>query len=155
MSDYEEEEEMYLYLDFDGRLSQDFFTEEDIFFKAVGLDQKHPVIQIGQCVFTGRTAINNIKVSLIQTAIITGTYQDAIGTNVFFEEDPNSEPSTNIFEKTPEFRLRYLTKQFKTLNLRWAKIPEEAELPIDPKELRDLKFKEDYETLLQKLEKRM
>lgn len=53
MDDDYEEKEMYLYLDFNGRIPQELFDQKDLFFKVVNLDQKKPLVQIGGTVFQG------------------------------------------------------------------------------------------------------
>lgn len=53
MNDYEEEEEeMYLYLDFKGRLPPETFNSQ-VFFNITNLNTKHPLVQVGQSVFHG------------------------------------------------------------------------------------------------------
>lgn len=52
MTEYEEEE-MYLYLDFKGRLPVETFNNE-VFFNIANLDGKHPLVQLGQSVFHGK-----------------------------------------------------------------------------------------------------
>lgn len=47
-----EEDEVYLYLDFKGRLPAETFNTE-IFFNITNLNTKHPVVQLGQSVFYG------------------------------------------------------------------------------------------------------
>lgn len=51
MTEYEEEE-MYLYLDFKGRLPAETFNTE-VFFNIANLDGKHPLVQLGQSLFYG------------------------------------------------------------------------------------------------------
>lgn len=38
---------------------------------------------------------------MIEPRILPGTYADALGTNLFFAEDPDRTKSENIFEHTP------------------------------------------------------
>lgn len=80
-----------------------------------------------------------------------GTYEDCVGTNVFFEEVEGPTNKDNTFRKKTPISLKYVTKQFKTLKMHWTKLPEELN-QVKETELYDVKFKEDYETLLNKLE---
>lgn len=87
---------------------------------------------------------------LCESVSILGTYDDCVGTNLFFEEDEERTENENFLKKTP-IKLKYVTKQFKILNMQWAKIPEDA--VGDVTDDYDVKFKESYETVLKKLEK--
>lgn len=82
--------------------------------------------------------------------LFVGTYEDCIGTNVFFEEDEESVPQTDAFSKKTPINLKYVAKQFKIINMQWAKVPEEAR--EDVSDDYDMKFKEDYESILKKIE---
>lgn len=55
MDEYDEEE-VYLYLDFKGRLPAETFNTE-VFFNIVNLNTVHPVVQLGQSVFYGKLKI--------------------------------------------------------------------------------------------------
>lgn len=83
--------------------------------------------------------------------LLTGTYDDCVGTNVFFEENEESTSQTDIFSKKTPINLNYVTKQFKVLNMQWAKLPEDAS--ADVVDDYDIKFKENYEVTLKKLDK--
>lgn len=74
-----------------------------------------------------------------------------MGTNVFFEEDEEPAPQTDVFSKATPIKLKYVTKQFKILNMQWAKIPEDV--TEDVTDECDIKFKENYENTLKKVEK--
>lgn len=52
MTEEYEEKEMYVYLDFKGRLPVETFNAE-VFFNIVNLNSKHPIVQLGQSVFYG------------------------------------------------------------------------------------------------------
>lgn len=52
MTEYEEDE-VYLYLDFKGRLPAETFNS-DVYFNIVNLNTKHPLVQLGQSVFYGK-----------------------------------------------------------------------------------------------------
>lgn len=52
MNEYEEDE-VYLYLDFQGRLPIETFNA-DVFFDIVNLNTKHPLVQFGQSIFHGK-----------------------------------------------------------------------------------------------------
>lgn len=146
MTEYEEEE-MYLYLDFKGRLPVETFNTE-VFFNVVNLDTKHPLVQLGQSVFYGRYQYQLHNFALITYTI--GTYEDCVGTNLFFEEDEHSTENEQLLIKTP-IKLQYVTKQFKVLNMQWAKLPEDATGEVTDDY--DLQFKEDYDVILKKIEK--
>lgn len=53
MSQNDEKEDIYLFLDFNGKLEQDFFKNPDVFFKIVNLQKKNPMVQLENFTFRG------------------------------------------------------------------------------------------------------
>lgn len=74
-----------------------------------------------------------------------------MGTNVFFEEDEEATPQTDVFSMATPIKLKYVTNQFKILNMQWAKIPEVVSEDVTDE--CDIKFKENYDTTLKKVER--
>lgn len=149
-----EERDIYVYLDFSSRLASDVFNQKKLFFKIVNLDQEHPLVQVGQFVFQGikRRGPFNLKFpTMFLKSFFIGTYEDCVGTNVFFEEVEELPNKDNTFKKNTPINLQYVTKQFKTLKMQWARLSDELN-QIEEADRYDIKFKDDYETLLKKLE---
>ena len=87
-----EEEEFLVYIDFDSKLLEDQLTDPNLNMKLIGVDTEHPIMQIN-------------------SKIYKGTFEYAMGTNVFFNEnhagvapDPNfkemSERMYELYNKT-------------------------------------------------------
>ncbi|KAI4457475.1 transcription initiation factor iiic tfiiic polypeptide 6-related [Holotrichia oblita] len=128
-----DDKEIYLFLDLNDKLDQNFFQKSDIFFKMVNINSDYPLVQVGNFVFEGR-------------------YEDFLGTKVFFMEDKNHVPSDNVFVREALIHLKYVTKTAKIMQLKWRKLPTNV-VSVDSKECLDLQFKESYNEVLEKFEK--
>nr|XP_022904209.1 general transcription factor 3C polypeptide 6 [Onthophagus taurus] len=128
------DQETYIYLDLNGKLDVNYFQNNKIFFKMINLDEK-PMVQIGNYVFEGK-------------------YEDYLGTKVFFVENQDYEASENIFERQSPLHLKYFTKTAKVLQLKWKSIPiTTVEKTKTNEEYMELRFKESYNTVLEKFER--
>lgn len=68
-----------------------------------------------------------IKLNYIQI----GKYENALGTYMFFEEDPEPKSEDPLFDKLPEKNLKYLCKTKKILNMEHAYVtPKEGNITI-------------------------
>lgn len=47
------DKEIYLFLDLNDKLDQNFFQKVDIFFKMVNINTDYPLVQVGNFVFEG------------------------------------------------------------------------------------------------------
>ncbi|XP_011644332.1 general transcription factor 3C polypeptide 6 [Pogonomyrmex barbatus] len=92
----EDEEEMLVYVEFEGLAGNDAFNNENLQLDMIGLDTEHPVMQIN-----GR--------------FYEGTYEDAMGTYMFFEKDDNPKVDDVVFDKVPS--LKYFAKTRKLLKM--------------------------------------
>lgn len=93
---------------------------------------------------------NHFVIPRYFTVAILGTYEDCVGTNLFFEENEQPTEAEDQLKPTP-IKLNYVTKQFKIVDMQWAKL---AEDPIEETtDDYDIKFKEDYDSILKKMEK--
>lgn len=126
------EEELLLCLNFDDKIDQNFFIRPKIFFNAVNLDSQRPLIQIDRHVFQG-------------------SYEDCNGTNIFLEEIPEPRSVDKVFQAPTPMHLEFLNSSAKTLNLKWINVPEEVQ-PLEESECIDIRFLEDYQTVLDKIE---
>lgn len=70
------EEEMLLFADFEKHLTQEELADPNVRVKVIGIETEHPVIQINNDVYKG-------------------TYDFALGTNVFLEEDEKGKASVD------------------------------------------------------------
>ncbi|XP_011159352.2 general transcription factor 3C polypeptide 6 [Solenopsis invicta] len=92
----EGEEEMLVYVEFEGFTGSDMFNKEDLQLDMIGIDTEHPIMEIN-----GR--------------YYEGTYEDAIGTYMFFEKDDNPKVDDEVFDKVPS--LKYFAKTKKLLKM--------------------------------------
>ncbi|XP_018573635.1 uncharacterized protein LOC108912740 [Anoplophora glabripennis] len=122
----------YIYLDFNGKLSSDVFQNE-VFLRIANLHKKDPLIQVNDTLFKG-------------------TYDQSIGTNLFFEETDVNSHTGNAFEKQTSICLKYLQSSTKLLDLQQVKFPQKkANIQNEIKNI-NYNLNWDYNELLRKLE---
>ncbi|XP_071563254.1 uncharacterized protein [Temnothorax nylanderi] len=92
----EDEEEMLVYVEFEGITGSDTFSNQDLQLDMIGIDTEHPMMEIN-----GR--------------FYEGTYEDAMGTYMFFEKDDNPKVDDEVFDKVPS--LKYFAKTRKLLKM--------------------------------------
>ncbi|TGZ45621.1 general transcription factor 3C polypeptide 6 [Temnothorax longispinosus] len=92
----EDEAEMLVYVEFEGITSSDTFSNQDLQLDMIGIDTEHPMMEIN-----GR--------------FYEGTYEDAMGTYMFFEKDDNPKVDDEVFDKVPS--LKYFAKTRKLLKM--------------------------------------
>ncbi|XP_077281058.1 general transcription factor 3C polypeptide 6 [Temnothorax americanus] len=92
----EDEEEMLVYVEFEGITGSDTFSNQDLQLDMIGIDTEHPMMEIN-----GR--------------FYEGTYEDAMGTYMFFEKDDNPKVDDEVFDKVPT--LKYFAKTRKLLKM--------------------------------------
>uniref|UniRef100_A0A1B0BRK0 Transcription factor TFIIIC triple barrel domain-containing protein n=1 Tax=Glossina palpalis gambiensis TaxID=67801 RepID=A0A1B0BRK0_9MUSC len=98
MSDSEyEEEEFLVFADLNNQLSTTELAEEKPSIKIIGLDEKNPLAEINGNMFRG-------------------TYDFAMGTEVFFEKDLNAPPSDPLFEAVCRQKYKVFGKTNKVIN---------------------------------------
>ncbi|XP_011500577.1 PREDICTED: uncharacterized protein LOC105364367 [Ceratosolen solmsi marchali] len=95
----EDEEEILVYVEFDNCGTNDMFSTENLKLDMLGLDSDHPIMQVNGKFFEG-------------------TYEDAIGTYLFFEKDVNPVIDDPVFDKVPT--LKYFKKTRKLLKMQRA-----------------------------------
>lgn len=123
-------ETLYVYLDINEKIEQDFFKSPGLFFKIVNLHKKKPLVQLGSFLFHG-------------------VYEDTVGTKVFLKETEEHDDDSNGFAKKTPIKLQYLTKTFKCINLKYLKISEEIS-QVEPNDLLVLNLQQDYKETLRK-----
>ncbi|XP_008545120.1 protein PFC0760c [Microplitis demolitor] len=95
--DDEEEEEILVYVDFEGISESNIFCDEKLQLDMIGLDMEHPIMQINGKHYEG-------------------TYEDDVGTSLFFEKDPNPPVGDPVFDKP--INIKYFGKVDKILKMK-------------------------------------
>ncbi|XP_076232065.1 uncharacterized protein LOC143177785 [Calliopsis andreniformis] len=90
------EEEILVYVEFEGVVDSNIFSEEQLQLDMIGIDTEHPIMQIN-----GR--------------FYEGTYEDICGTCMFFVRDDDSVVNDPVFDATSN--LRYFAKTRKSLKM--------------------------------------
>ncbi|XP_045761693.1 general transcription factor 3C polypeptide 6-like isoform X2 [Maniola jurtina] len=93
----DDEEEILVYAEFEDSVKFDKYNSIHV----LGIDTKNPVIQLDDTFFTG-------------------TYENPLGTYMFFEGDPLPCSSDPLFDKLSEKNLKYLCKTRKFINVQHA-----------------------------------
>ncbi|KAJ8734174.1 hypothetical protein PYW07_014725 [Mythimna separata] len=91
------EEEILVYAEFEDTVNIEKYRAIHV----LGVNGKNPVIQMDDTFFTGK-------------------HENALGTYMFFEEDPEPKSEDPLFDKLPEKNLKYLCKTKKLLNMEHA-----------------------------------
>lgn len=100
----ETEEEFYVYAEWDGNDNVDTFRTIHV----LGIEKENPVIQVGDNFFVGR-------------------YEHALGTYMFFENDPTIKSVDPLFDKLPEENLKYVCKTRKLMKMERTYLTPKAE----------------------------
>ncbi|CAB3236967.1 unnamed protein product [Arctia plantaginis] len=93
------EEEILVYAEFEDSVNIEKYRAVHV----LGVDEQNPIIQMDDTFFTGK-------------------YENALGTYMFFEEDPEPKTDDPLFDKLPEKNLKYVCKTRKYLNMEHAYI---------------------------------
>ncbi|XP_023950459.2 general transcription factor 3C polypeptide 6 isoform X2 [Bicyclus anynana] len=91
------EEEILVYAEFEDSVKFDKYSSIHV----LGIDTKNPIFQLDDTIFTG-------------------TYENPLGTYMFFEEDPSPNTTDPIFDKLSKKNLKYLCKTRKFINVQHA-----------------------------------
>ncbi|KAK4883459.1 hypothetical protein RN001_006778 [Aquatica leii] len=130
MSEDFEEKEVYVLLDFENKDMTKLLKQPSTYFRMLNLNENKPIIEVAEDVFEG-------------------VYEDAPGTNIFFEE-VEDERKSNLFEGETPISLKYFLKQSKMLKLKH--IGTKPKLVINPSSIDsvNIDITDDYRTLLDK-----
>ncbi|XP_017138844.1 uncharacterized protein LOC108153383 [Drosophila miranda] len=110
-SDSEYEESEYLvFADFKNQLPPHTLKHEDAAIKIIGVESDNPMAEVNGSIFKG-------------------TYENSIGTNVFFEKDTDRSPADPLFEAACRQKYQYLDKSDKVISFERAYI---EHLPTEP-----------------------
>ncbi|XP_039765369.1 general transcription factor 3C polypeptide 6-like isoform X3 [Pararge aegeria] len=93
----DEEEEVLVYAEFEDTVNFDKYNSIHV----LGLDTKNPIFQLDDTFFTG-------------------TYENPLGTFMFFEEDPSPNTIDPLFDKLSKKNLKYISKTRKFINIQHA-----------------------------------
>ncbi|KAM0730040.1 General transcription factor 3C polypeptide 6 [Formica fusca] len=107
----EDEEEMLVYVEFEGLVGSNVFNNEELQLDMIGIDTEHPIMQID-----GR--------------FYEGSYEDTVGTYMFFEKDDNPHVDDVVFDKVPT--LKYFAKTRKVLKMQRVFTKPRVEIFGDP-----------------------
>lgn len=127
----EDEEEMLVYVEFEGLTGSDTFSNQDLQLDMIGIDTEHPIMEINGrvcCIMLPvefnrastkyRLHLNFIYIFFLIALYLQfyeGTYEDAMGTYMFFEKDDNPKVDDEVFDKVPT--LKYFAKTRKLLKM--------------------------------------
>lgn len=111
----EDEEEILVYVELEGVVGGNTLTTEQLQLDMIGIDTEHPIMQIN-----GR--------------FYEGTYEDAIGTYMFFTKDENTEPEDPVFDTAST--LKYYAKTRKLLKMQRIFIKHRTEVLGDSEDSR-------------------
>ncbi|XP_076161822.1 uncharacterized protein LOC143143873 isoform X2 [Ptiloglossa arizonensis] len=92
----EDEEEIFVYVEFEGLVDGNVFSEAQLQLDMIGIDTEHPIMQIN-----GR--------------FYEGTYEDVSATYMFFTKNDNSIMDDPVFDASPN--LTYFAKTRKFLKM--------------------------------------
>ncbi|XP_043254498.1 uncharacterized protein LOC122398564 [Colletes gigas] len=92
----EDEEEIFVYVEFEGPLDGNVFSQEQLQLDMIGIDTEHPIMQINGKFYEG-------------------TYEDVNGTYMFFTKNDTSVVDDPVFDVAPD--LKYFAKSKKFLKM--------------------------------------
>ncbi|XP_055695438.1 general transcription factor 3C polypeptide 6 [Lutzomyia longipalpis] len=95
----DDEDEVYLYVDFNQIALQDELSNPNLTFKIVGIESENPVVQINNKFFKGE-------------------YEDTVGTHLFFEEDTDHKEQDPLYSRNPKKMYKYMNKTNKVLTMK-------------------------------------
>ncbi|XP_030752015.1 uncharacterized protein LOC115879363 isoform X2 [Sitophilus oryzae] len=123
--------EIFVYLDFDGKLPTEFLKSK-MFIRIADLQTKNPLVQVNDMVFKG-------------------TYEHSIGTNMFFTKS-QTDIADKPFQPVSGCSLELLNLQTKVLNCKQMRVlSENREMPQKNNKIQ-YNFNWDYKELLKKFE---
>lgn len=94
------EEEMLVFADFESYLTSEELADPNVRIKVIGIDSENPVIQINDDIYRG-------------------SYDFAMGTNVFLEEDEQAKSKIDpLYSQNPPKLYRYSGQSNKVLNMK-------------------------------------
>ncbi|XP_015601728.1 uncharacterized protein LOC107270853 [Cephus cinctus] len=92
----DDEEEFLVYVEFEGFVERNTFSDENLKLDIIGIDSDYPIIEVNGKFYEG-------------------TYEDAVGTYLFFKNDENPIVNDLIFDTVPT--LKYFAKTRKLLRM--------------------------------------
>ncbi|KAG8034505.1 hypothetical protein G9C98_007581 [Cotesia typhae] len=95
--DETEEEDILVYVEFEGTSESTIFCNEKLQLDMIGLDMEHPIMQVNGKHYEG-------------------TYEDDVGTSLFFKKDPNAVIDDPVFDKANN--IKYFGKVDKILKMK-------------------------------------
>lgn len=123
------EEKAIIYLDFGGKLTSDTF-DKDVFIRIANLHKKNPLVQVNDGVYKG-------------------TYDYALGTNLFFEANKENPKQNDIFIKRSQIQYENTYTTAKIIDLQPVKVPPRKVQVSSDKKL-EFNLNWDYRRLLEK-----
>ncbi|KAH0564525.1 DNA ligase 1 [Cotesia glomerata] len=105
--DETEEEDILVYVEFEGTSESTIFCNEKLQLDMIGLDMEHPIMQINGKHYEG-------------------TYEDDMGTSLFFEKDPNAVVDDPVFDLPNN--IKYFGKVDKVLKMKRIFVKQRVEV---------------------------
>lgn len=116
-----EEEELLVYLDFQSKIKSETLDKKNVKIKMIGFDTDEPIVQVNNKMFRGEMLVNltthspclcrNLSIRL------TGVFEHAMGTNVFFSVDPDPPPMDPNFQTVPATMYEYHSQTDKVIKM--------------------------------------
>ncbi|KAI4486635.1 hypothetical protein M0804_006005 [Polistes exclamans] len=103
----EDEEDILVYVEFEGFVNNNIFSNGELQLDMIGIDTDHPIMQID-----GR--------------FYEGTYEDAVGTYMFFDKDDQPVVNDPVFDQVPT--LKYFGKTRKVLKMQRVFVKQRVEV---------------------------
>lgn len=103
----EDEEDILVYVEFEGFVNNNIFPNGELQLDMIGIDTDHPIMQID-----GR--------------FYEGTYEDAVGTYMFFDKDDQPVINDPVFDQVPT--LKYFGKTRKVLKMQRVFVKQRVEV---------------------------
>lgn len=111
------EEDILVYADFQSKITPSSLRDPNVNVKIIGLDTAGPIMEIGDRIFQGKPS--EILLMNLNTHTIThpGSFEHAIGTHVFFEQNHIPPPSLDNYETIPDKWYKYANQTDRILRM--------------------------------------
>ncbi|XP_015174366.1 PREDICTED: uncharacterized protein LOC107065303 [Polistes dominula] len=103
----EDEEDILVYVEFEGFVNNNIFRNGELQLDIIGIDTDHPIMQI-------------------DGKFYEGTYEDAVGTYMFFDKDDQPVIHDPVFDQAPT--LKYFGKTRKILKMQRVFVKQRVEV---------------------------
>lgn len=112
-----EEEECLIYLDFQTKIKSETLDQPNVQIKMIGFDTDEPIVQVNNKIFRGKISPPHTLHTALDPHFPTGSFDHAMGTNVFFSTDPNPPAMDPNFETVPSTMYEWHSQTNKVLKM--------------------------------------